>query len=569
MNSVRLYETRKIHDLREMLYESAALFRNRTAFYQKENGEYKPISFTKFLADVEALGTKLTSMGLSGGKFIILGENCYNWCLSYMTVVCGLGIVIPADKELSGEELANIAGISEATAVICSDRYAEKLKDRPCFESMNMILFSQINGYIEEGAELLSHGNTDYKNVSIDIDAVAALIFTSGTTGVSKSVMLSQRNICSNIYGLGKMIGVSPDDIDLCVLPLHHVYECNCGFLFAVYKGVQYAFSEGIRYVTKNMKEIRPTTMLCVPMLITTMYNKIWSNIRKKGIEDKVRKIIAVTDKIQPYSARMAVKRKMFAEIHESLGGRIKLLVSGGAAIDPAVIKGMRGFGFKIIQGYGLTECSPLAAVNSDLYYKDESAGLALPGGRLEIDNPGEDGTGEIRYRGDNVMLGYYKNPGLTAESKKNGWLYTGDIGYIDRNGFLIITGRKKNVIVNSNGKNIFPEELEAYLERSRFVAESVVVGIMNDKKKDYDIVAVIRPDYEQFIELYGKDFQLPQVEHEMQKAVNVANEAVQSYKRINMYLIHDNEFPKNSSRKIKRAGIENEIMDDYRAKLK
>ena len=318
----------------------------------------------------------------------------------------------------------------------------------------------------------------------------------------------------------------------------------------------------------RNVKEVSPTKMLCVPLLIETMYRKIWANIRKKGIEQKVKAIIAATNKVQPYSARMALKRKLFSEIHESCGGRLNLLVSGGAPIDPEIIKGMRDFGLNVIQGYGLTESAPLAAVNHDRYFSDRSAGLTLPGGELKIINKQEDGTGEICYRGDNVMLGYYGRPDLTAEVKRNGWLYTGDIGFIDDRGFLVITGRKKNVIVKANGKNIFPEELEAYVARDPMVAETVVLGIMNEKKKDYDIVAAIYPDFEYVKEVLGADYKTEDIEAHIKTVVDSVNATVQTYKKMDVAIVTDIEFPKNTSKKIKRFEVPAMLMDKYLEKI-
>lgn len=566
MAQYKLYKTRKIHDLREMLEESAALYRGKPAFYQKKDGKYKSYSFNRFKADVDAFGTALTAKGFAGKRVIVMGENCYSWCVSYMTVVCGLGAVVPVDKEIPAEEIANIAKISEAALIIYSNKYEAKLDGVP--SEVERISFDDIRMYVFEGNALLDAGNRDYFELSIDIDSLCSLIFTSGTTGVSKGVMLSQRNICSTIENLSRMVHVTPEDIALSVLPLHHVYECTCGFLYPVFTGAAVAFSEGVRYIMKNMKEIHPTKMLCVPLLIETMYRKIWSNIRKKGIEGKVKTVIAATNKVKPYSARMAVKKKAFAEIHESLGGRLDLLVSGGAPIDPEIISGMRDFGIKIIQGYGLTESAPLAAVNHDSYFSDRSAGLVLPEGELKIVDMQEDGTGEICYRGDNVMLGYYGRPDLTAEVKKNGWLHTGDIGFIDKRGFLVITGRKKNVIVRSNGKNVFPEELESYICRNSLVSEAVVLGIMNQKKKDYDIVAAIYPDAEYAKECLGAGYTAERLEGEMKKIVDGVNDTVQSYKKIDVILIRDEEFPKNTSRKIKRFEVPALVMEDYAKKI-
>ncbi|MBE6530684.1 MAG: long-chain fatty acid--CoA ligase [Ruminococcaceae bacterium] len=567
MAQYKLYKTEKIHDLREMITRSAELYGGEVAFYQKVDGKYKPFTYNRFKSDVDALGTALFAKGFAGKRVIVIGENSYDWCVSYMTVVCGLGTVVPVDKEIPAQEIANIANISEASLVLYSRKYEAKLSELDA--SVERIAFDELHNHIFDGKALIDGGNTDYFDRSIDIDSLCSLIFTSGTTGVSKGVMLSQRNICCTIENLARMVHVTPEDTALSVLPLHHVYECTCGFLYPMSKGASVAFSEGIRYIMRNMKEIRPTKMLCVPLLIETMYKKIWSNIRKKGIEGKVKTIIAATNKVKPYSARMAIKRKFFAEIHESFGGRLELLVSGGAPIDPEVVAGMRDFGVKIIQGYGLTESAPLAAVNHDSYFCDRSAGLVLPGGELKIIDKQEDGTGEICYRGDNVMLGYYGRPDLTAEVKKNGWLHTGDIGYIDERGFLIITGRKKNVIVRSNGKNVFPEELESYICRNDIVSEAVVLGIMNEKKNDYDIVAAVYPDAEYVKENFGTENSARLVEAEINRIIGEVNGIVQTYKRIDVILIRNEEFPKNTSRKIKRFEIPALVMDDYLEKIK
>lgn len=567
MAQYKLYQTQKIHDLREMLTRSAELYGGEVAFYQKVDGKYKPFTYNRFKSDIDALGTALFAKGFAGKRVIVIGENSYDWCVSYMTVVCGLGTVVPVDKEIPAQEIANIANISEASLVLYSRKYEAKLSELD--SSVERIAFDELHNYIFDGKALIDAGNTDYFDSSIDIDSLCSLIFTSGTTGVSKGVMLSQRNICCTIENLARMVHVTPEDTALSVLPLHHVYECTCGFLYPMSKGASVAFSEGIRYIMRNMKEIRPTKMLCVPLLIETMYKKIWSNIRKKGIEGKVKTIIAATNKVKPYSARMAIKKKFFAEIHASFGGRLDLLVSGGAPIDPEVIAGMRDFGVKIIQGYGLTESAPLAAVNHDSYFCDRSAGLVLPGGELKIIDKQDDGTGEICYRGDNVMLGYYKCPDLTAEVKKNGWLHTGDIGFIDERGFLIITGRKKNVIVRSNGKNVFPEELESYICRNGIVSEAVVLGIMNEKKNDYDIVAAVYPDAEYVKENFGGENSAELVEAEINRIIGEVNGIVQTYKRIDVILIRNEEFPKNTSKKIKRFEIPALIMDDYLQKIK
>lgn len=566
MTQAKLYETRKIYHLKEMLDDSARRFGTRPAFLQKENGAYVTYTYARFRNDVYTLGTALAAHGYAGGRVIVIGENSYLWCVSYMATICGLGTVVPVDKEIPAEELANIARVSEASLILYSSKYQEKVNSVD--SAIHRFSFEELSHIIENGRTLISLGNRDYAELSIDIDTMAALIFTSGTTGVSKGVMLSHRNICHTVQNLARMIRITPEDRALSVLPLHHVYECTCGFLYPLFCGASIAFSEGVRYIMRNVKEVHPTKILCVPLLIETMYRKIWINIRKKGIEQKVRNIIKMTDAIQPYSARMAMKKKVFGEIHASFGGKLDLLVSGGAPIDPDIIKGMRSFGFNVIQGYGLTESAPLAAVNRDCYFNDRSAGLVLPEGELKILDPDEDGTGEICYRGDNVMLGYYNAPELTAEVKRNGWLHTGDIGYINDRGFLIITGRKKNVIIRGNGKNVFPEELEAYLCRNPFVSEAVVLAMTNDNKKECDIVAVLRPDEDYAKETLGADYTENALNEKLNDAIRQVNDVVQTYKRIDVVLWLKEEFPKNSSRKIKRFEIPNLIREQYLAQI-
>lgn len=561
MSKVKYHESRKVENIRSALRASERLYGDRPAFMQKVDGEYKTVTYSRFRDMYEALGTELWARGFAGKRVIVTGDNCLDWATVYIAVVSGLGVIVPVDKDLPDEELQNIVDISEAAAIFYSPRLAQKVS--ALTGGIEKFSFDDIAGLIEAGRARLLDGERDYLRAHIDPDAMTALIFTSGTTGTSKGVMLSHRNICFNFSEVAQMAYIGPEEVFLSVLPMHHVYECTCGFLFPLYRGCCVAFSEGLRYITRNIQEVRPTIVCCVPILLETIYRKIWMNIRRKGIEKKVRSAIKLTRHMGA-----GVKRKVFAEIHDSLGGRMRMFICGGAAADPEVMSGLRDFGLLAIQGYGLTECAPLAAVNKDDYFRDDSAGLATPNGVLDIYDVQNDGTGEIRYKGDNVMLGYYRNPELTAEVIRDGWFYTGDLGYIDPDGFLHITGRKKNVIVTPGGKNIFPEELEAYLCRNRFIAEAVVVGYFNESHGNWDIVAVLYPDDAEFIEAYGRGYTQGQIDAEFSRAVEEVNGIVQSYKRITMYIVRNTEFPKNSSRKIKRAGIAEEAEAEYRKKL-
>ncbi len=567
MKTYQNYPTIVYPNLKEMHHASAKQFGDKTLFMQKVNGTYRGTSFRTYTADVDALGTELCARGLSGKRVIVTGENCYHWVTAYMAVICGVGVVVPVDKEIPAEELANIAAVAEASAVIYGDKQAEKVA--AIDPGVERICFSDLPGLIESGRDRIANGDRTYLDAPINNDEMSALIFTSGTTGVSKGVMLSHHNICFNLSEMCQLVYIDEKDTFLSVLPLHHVYECTCGFLCQVYRGSTVAFSEGLRYISRNMQEVHPTIINCVPLLIDTLYHKVWANIRKQGLEKKVRAVIKMTNAIHPEKLRIAAKRKLFAQIHNSFGGKLRALITGGAAADPETLSGLRDFGIATYQGYGLTECAPLAALARDTIINDKSAGMSTPNAILDIYDMQDDGTGEIRYKGENVMLGYYKMPELTAEVIRDGWFYTGDLGYMDQDGFLYITGRKKNVIVTSNGKNIFPEELETYLNRTPFVAESVVVGYINQKKKDYDIVALIYPDKERLEEVYGKNYTKSQLDLEMEKALSEVNGIVQSYKRIETYVIRDEEFPKNSSRKIKRAGIADAAYQAYLEKMK
>ena len=552
MKKYKNYEVRPIENLKEMLYTSAATWPEKNAFLEKRDGVYEGITFNQYLLDVEGLGTELCARGLLGKRVIVTGENCYAWALAYMTVICGLGVVIPVDKEIPPEEIANIANVSEADAVIYSAKYEDKIKkiEKP----LDFICFDELSGLCAAGREKINAGDRTYLDLEIDKNEMASLIFTSGTTGVSKGVMLSHHNISFNLTEMCQMIYIGPEDTFLSVLPLHHAYECTCGFLCQIYRGSTIAYCEGLRYIMKNMKEVHPTMILCVPLLIETMYHKIWANIRKNGMEKMVKKALAASNASRKIG--IDLRKKLFSEIHETFGGKLRMMIAGGAAVDPDILKGLRDFGILAVQGYGLTECAPLAAVNRDKFYCDSSAGLATPNATLEIVDAAEDGTGDIRFKGENIMLGYYKATELTAEVIVDGWLYTGDLGFIDKDGFLHITGRRKNVIVTANGKNIFPEELETYLSRNPYVLESVVVGVPDETGRDYDIVAMILPDRERLDEENPDGYSEELVREKLTEAVKQANSMVQQYKRIKKFLVRSEEFPKNTSKKIKRAGL-------------
>ncbi len=562
-SKLKNYESRKIHNIREMLEYSSALFAKRAAFYEKtESGKYRSHTYGSFYRDVNALGVAFMQRGLDGKRIILIGENSYAWCVTYMATLCGMGVIVPADKDISADELADIAKLSGAGAIVFSEGCREKAQGAG--KRIQKFSFDEIMELCADENQYPLSEYSAFRKISIDADAPCTLIFGAGSASSGKIVMLSQRNLCFGIENLAKAVNLTPDDTMLSVLPLHYLYECTLDFLFPISCGASVAFSEGVRSLIKNMKEIRPTKIVCAPRLIETLYSRIWSNIRKKGIEEKVKKVIKTTNLVKPEKARMAAKRKMFADIHEAMGGRLELLISGGSSIDPQIIKGMRDFGFCVLQSYGLSECGAIAAINPDKAPKDSSAGRVLPDGEFKISCPAADGIGEICYRGDNVMLGYYKNPEATADIKKNGWLHTGDLGYIDSEGYLFVSGRKKNVIVTSSGRNVFPEELETYLLRSPYVSECAVVGIKREKSDEVDVVAVVHPNYAHAKEMLGVYASERMIRERIWEEVKRINGSVHAYKRIDMLITRQSELSKTRARKIKRSGLIDEIMDEY-----
>lgn len=554
MASYQNYPIEKFNTLRDLYRTGAEKYNEATLFMQKEEGAYKRYSYQRFAKDVEALGTALLAKGLLGAHILVMGNNSYEWMLSYMTVACGVGVIVPVDRELSAERLAAIKDTADATAIIYADKLEETVS--ALGDGVTKIKFSELATLVHDGIERISGGDRSYIELPLSPVEMRALLFTSGTTGQSKGVMLSHKNICFNLSQMCQMVNIGQKDVFLSVLPLHHAFECTCGVLCPMSRGATVAFSEGLRRMMKNMQEVSPTMINCVPLFMETIYQKLWANIKKQGMERRVRASIKLTNAIYPERVRFTAKRKLFATIHKNFGGKLHTMISCGAAAKPDVLRGLREFGINAIQSYGLTECAPLAAINRDTYANDASAGMATPDALLDIYDIHDDGTGEIRYRGDNIMLGYYKLPELTAEVLRDGWLYTGDLGYIDENGFLHITGRKKNVIFTAKKKHIFPEELELTLSKSPYVREAVVVGIPNKEKNDYDVVAIVQPDIPYMISAYGKEYTADQLDLEIKKAIAEANASVVAYKRIHSHILRTEDFPKNTSGKIRRDSV-------------
>ena len=543
-----LYEVRKISDIKDLLEQSAKLFGDKTAFLTKVDGQYMPVTYAKFKSDVDALGTALIDLGLKDKRIAVIGENRYEWAVAYMAVVCGTGTVVPLDKELPEDEIRPLIEVAELEAIIYSPKNAGLVETVSIKHKISMEQGMQ--SLIKKGAQLLENGVTDFTNARINPDIMNILLFTSGTTSSAKAVMLSHKNIVSNVMSMCRMIFVDTNDTLLSVLPLHHTYECTCGFLAPIYRGCTIAYCEGLRHIAKNLKESKATLMLCVPLLAENMYRKIWNQAKKQGRDQKLKSAIKLSNFLRKFGIDR--RRKFFADIHAAFGGRLTRMVAGAAGIDPEVSKGLADLGIDIVQGYGLTECSPIGAVNRFCHFKDAAAGLPIPGVEVSIDAPDEEGIGEILIKGDNVMLGYYKNEEATREILKNGVFYTGDLGYMDRDSFVYVTGRKKNVIVTKNGKNIFPEELETRLCRSPYVTECMVYGQDTDDG-DTEVVAQVIPCMEEIEAVLGKNPPLDSVQELIDGEALKVNHQLQTYKRISKVIIRHEEFAKTTTQKIKR----------------
>lgn len=565
MKELKYYPVREIKNIKEMLETSCKMYSEKAAYLTKEFGtkEYQEIKYKTLLEEVNKLGTALIKRGLKGKNVAIIGENRYNWACSYLAVICGTGIVVPLDRMLPKQEIVRCLERAHVSAVIYSDKVKEVIEEianEGLNSNIEMFIgmdrkqsegkFVSYSELLEEGKKLLDEGNREFLDAQIDIEAVAEILFTSGTTSKSKAVMLSQKNITFNIHQHNQMVDLRTEDVFLSFLPIHHVYECVCGFLTPIYNGSTVAYCEGIRYIQENMREAHVSVFLAVPLVFEKMYKKIWAGIEKQNKTNLVKTMVKLSNVLDKVGIH--VKRKLFKSIHDQFGGKVRLFIAGAASVNPETSAGYRDLGITTIQGYGLSECSPIVALNMDTYYKDDAIGLPLVGTELKIADVDEDGIGEICTKGDHVMLGYYGDEEETAKAIKDGWFYTGDMGYQDKDGFVHMTGRKKNVLITKNGKNVYPEEIEEVLNNSDYISESMVYS--KDKDDDIKIVADIIVNQE-FIDAKFKDE--PKTKEEIKEIiwqeVKKINQTLVSYKHITEINIREKEFEKTTTLKIKR----------------
>lgn len=550
-------------DLREMLRYSAKKYGNKTAFVTKikEKGtkavSYHNTSYEELYDEMIALGTALYDRGYKDRRVAIIGENSYKWCLAYFTAANGVGVTVPLDKALEREEIVSCLNRSNSTIIFYDKKMAKLIEDiiesgetnlefavTLDFKSENLDRPS-IDEMIANGKQFIASGNKEFENCKIDREAMSFLLFTSGTTQQSKAVMLSHKNFMSCIYGMCCEEFFYVDDVNLQLLPLHHCYGM-LGLLTFLVQGMKNTFCDGLKYINKNLKEYKVTVMMSVPLLLENIYKKINKAIASQGQEKKIAfalKLCKMSDKVG-----VDIRRKMFKPIIDQLGGHLRFFINGAAPIDPVVAQGLNDFGILTVNGYGLTETAPTIASESYRHLKAGSVGKLMPNVEAKIMNPNDEGIGELVVRGDNVMIGYYDDDAATNEVLIDGWFHTGDLAYFDEEGYLFITGRKKNVIVMKNGKNVFPEEIENIVNILPYVSESMLFT----RHKHNDIVLWLKVVYDSAY-LKEHSITLEELEQKFQKDLDGINDTMPAVKRVHRYFLSDRPTIKTTTQKTKR----------------
>jgi long-chain acyl-CoA synthetase len=558
----KLYQMPHIDSIQDMIIKSSGTYGDKLALEDLKDTPIPKVSYNSLLKNILKFGTALRDLKLPERSHIaVISENRVQWCLTYLTSMCFNYVIVPIDAKLSSNEILNIIHESDTQVIVFSESFDSMFREKrrsmkhiKYFISMDLV--AKKDGFLSM-VELIndSRGCTVDTLPKIDSREMAVIIFTSGTLGRAKGVMLSQKNLAANLIAMVSMVMIYPEDRFLSVLPIHHTYECTCGFLCPLYAGASAHYARSLKTVVDDLQQVKATMLLGVPLLFDKMFKRIYQAIHEKRLTSL---IVPPLIKITDFAARCGwknSKKLVFTEIHERFGGHIRAFIAGGAAPDPVVAKGLRDLGFTFVQGYGLTETSPILTLNQLDNFKDDAAGIPLPGVELKINRPNEDRVGEVWVKGLNVMTGFYKNEKASREVFEDGWFMTGDLGFIDEDGFLHICGRKKNVIISRSGKNVFPEEIEDILQRSPFIQECLVYG-EDDPKLDEIISAQIVVDAEAFIELSearGVPITPELINDVIAKEVKKANAELSSFKQIKKFTIRELEFEKTTTLKIKR----------------
>ncbi len=563
MGREKYFEATEFENIKELIYDAVEKYNKKTAFTIKHKKEkevsYENVSYTRLLEEVNQLGTKFYNLGYQNKRVAIVGRNRYEWVITHLANLLGGMVSIPLDKELQVDELESCLVRSKADVLVFDEKYLEnieEIKKRGNANIENYICMSEQEGYVsvlqlkQEGKAILEAGNKEYIEAKIDSYKMNILLFTSGTTSKSKAVMLSQNNISSNVYSMQLVEDIRESDTNIAFLPFHHIFGSTCMIVMLAF-GVTTVFPDGLRYIAQNLKEYKVSIFVGVPLLVEAIYKRIEQGVAKKGKT----KVVEFAKKMSNLLLKLHidVRKKLFKEILDELGGSLRFVISGGAPLDRRVAQGFNELGINVVQGYGLTETSPVIAAENYKKMKYGSIGFPMENVQLELYNQDEQGIGEIRVKGPNVMLGYYENEEATNEVLKDGWFYTGDLAYFDPEGYLFLTGRKKDMIVLKNGKKVFPDELETLINRLDEVSECIVYGMPDHKDKN-DIKLSVKVVYDtEIVKEKYPDLKKEDLEEVIWQKIKEINKTFPPYKYIKNMILTDQELIKTTTKKVKR----------------
>ncbi len=548
----------RLESIRDIINNSNNKYKDAIAIQEKKNKKIVSYTYEQLRNDVYALGTKLIDMGLKDKHIAIVGENSYNWIVSYLAIITGVGVAVPLDKELDSEQISKLLEKSDASAVLFSKGFLSsideiiensKLEFAACLNDTDK--YTDVQTLINEGRQLINEGSTVYEDSIVNVNELNVIMFTSGTTGFNKGVMISQNNLLVNIEQSCKAFGIYHKTV--AVLPFHHIYENVCGMMAPIAMGMNIFINDSLKYLSKNLKLVKPEMEVMVPLFLETMEKSIRVELKRMNVEKVFENSIKVSNFL--LKSGIDLRRLLFRKVHANFGGKLKAIVCGGAALKPELITFFGDIGITIHNGYGITECTPLISVNLNKKGDHFSVGKIFSSCEVKIDNKNEEGIGEILVKGPNVMIGYYKDDESNEKSFTNGWFRTGDYGSIDADENLAISGRKKNLIVLSNGKNVHPEELEGYIyEMMPYVKESLVY--IDKNKKGSEVIST----YVYLDQDFSSGKSLEELESILKEDLKKVNKKLPSFKKIQHIYIKEEEFEKNSSKKIIRQKFLEEV---------
>ena len=561
----RVYEPRIVKDFREMIEYTVTKYPKNIAYKYKKDGNLKNVQYVEKTYeevgnDIKALSTELLNRNLENKRIVVIGNNRYEWCITYLAVTSGNMVIVPMDKALPENEIINLVIRSEAEVAIFDKKYLETMKELKKDDNANLRMLicmdniededaDKFEDLLQKGNELLKNGDNKYENIEVDPEKMSIMLFTSGTTNSPKAVMLSQKNICSNLSDISCWVKLYDTDTLLSFLPIHHTFECTITFLYGFYSGCTIAFCDGLKYIQKNLAEYKVSVFVAVPLVLETMYKKIIKAINDQGKAKLIANMTKLSNGL--LKCKIDLRKKIFKQILENFGGNLRVVLYGAAPMNKDTIIGFNNFGIELVQGYGLTETSPVISAETDKEKKPGSVGLALPSLNVKIDNPSENGEGEILVKGPSVMLGYYKNDEENKKAFKDGWFKTGDYGYIDEKGFIYVTGRKKDIIVLRNGKNVYPQEIEFLINKIPYVVESLVYQ-RERNNTDTMLCAKIVYDKEIIKEQLG-DKTEKEYSDIIWKKIKEINKELPVFKHIKNITITTEPLMKTTTQKIKR----------------